>query len=106
MQATAQHDQATFEPAIINLPAKGTLFLTFYTDPGHGWLEVPHYLMQELKVIPTPYSYKNYKFSYLEEDCDASAFMEAAKAAGYTVHIKHVNEPRGDSFVRSLARWH
>lgn len=81
------------------------LNLNFFTDPGHGWLEVPHTIVRELGLTPTPYSYRNAEFAYLEEDCDAHAFMEAAKARGFEVALKVIDEPTSDSFVRSLPRY-
>lgn len=56
---------------------------TFYTDSGHGWLEVPVQLCIELGLQGkiSGYSYRNFDKLYLEEDCDASVFIEAyAKA--------------------------
>jgi len=56
---------------------------TFYEDPGHGWLRVPLAELAELGIegAITPYSYQDNEFAYLEEDCDAAAFI-AAKAWG------------------------
>jgi hypothetical protein len=51
----------------------------FYTDAGHGWLAVPIKDLKELGIENsiTLYSYMRGKTAYLEEDCDAGAFMEA-----------------------------
>jgi hypothetical protein len=40
---------------------------------------------------------------YLEEDCDASLYLDAAKAAGYTLNIveKYTN---GDSPIRTMCQ--
>ncbi|CAB4122771.1 hypothetical protein UFOVP33_50 [uncultured Caudovirales phage] len=81
-----------------------TVTLNFYTDPGHGWLEVEKTLIRALHLQPSTYSYQRDDMAYLEEDCDAYAFMEAAKAKGITVSIQSHNEPMRDSFVRSLPR--
>lgn len=61
--------------------------LTFHTDPGHGWLEVSRSDLAELGIAAsvTPYSYQDAGRVYLEEDCDASLYLEAAKAAGWRV---------------------
>lgn len=80
------------------------LTLNFYTDPAHGWLEVSKQLIRALHLQPSAYSYHRDEMAYLEEDCDAYAFMEAAKAKGITVSIQSHNEPRNDSWVRSLPR--
>jgi len=69
--------------------------LTFHADRGHGWLEVPRAHIDELGLADqiSAYSYamasthKRAGMVYLEEDCDASLYLDAAKAAGYTLHI-------------------
>ena len=50
-----------------------------YTDPGHGWLEVPKHLLVELRIQwdISSYSYMRGHLAYLEEDCDAGAFVVA-----------------------------
>lgn len=86
------------------LNADKTLTLRFFTDPGHGWLEVNKTLIRALHLQPSAYSYHRDDMAYLEEDCDAGDFMEAAKAAGWEINIQSHNEPRNDSWVRSLPR--
>jgi hypothetical protein len=85
-----------------------TLRLTFHTDPGHGWLEVHRPLAVKLGIASkiSPYSYRSHDGDtyYLEEDCDAGLFMDAAKAAGYVVNIVERNSPNADSFIRTLRR--
>lgn len=56
--------------------------LTFYEDSGHGWLEVPIALCRELGLQGkiTGYSYCRGHNLYLEEDCDASTFIDAMVA--------------------------
>ena len=53
--------------------------LTFYEDSGHGWLEAPIELCRELGLQHqiTGYSYCKGLNVYLEEDCDASTFINA-----------------------------
>ena len=53
----------------------------YYSDPGHGWVKVPVSLLGELGIAGkiTPFSYLRGKFAYLEEDCDAMAFIMAYK---------------------------
>jgi hypothetical protein len=45
---------------------------THYTDPGHGWVEVPRALLHELGIADkiTGYSYQRGEDVFLEEDCD------------------------------------
>jgi hypothetical protein len=77
--------------------------LTFHTDAGHGWLEVAIDDIRELQItnLISGYSYVKGERAFLEEDCDASQFMQSAKAKGWILNVteKHTN---GDSFVRSL----
>ena len=55
------------------------LRFTFYSDPGHGWLAVPAWVLRLSGVADkiTPYSYINGDTVYLEEDLDCSTFMRA-----------------------------
>lgn len=57
------------------------------SDPGHGWLKVPHKLLQTWGIADkiTSYSYQRGDYAYLEEDCDLTLFMERAKELGVTV---------------------
>jgi hypothetical protein len=62
----------------------------FHSDPGHGWLAVK---LSDLKMLGietqiTPYSYVKGKTVYLEEDCDMSTFMSAAKDKGIDVEVR------------------
>jgi hypothetical protein len=76
--------------------------LTFYSDPGHGWLKVPRSLVTRLAVEVTPFSYQRGDYVYLEEDLDAGALVKAARAAGMTVTFnpQHTNRR---SRIRSYA---
>ena len=53
--------------------------LKFFEDPGHGWLEVPLAQVAALGITNkiSGYSYRKGTMAYLEEDCDASVFLEA-----------------------------
>lgn len=64
--------------------------LTFHTDPGHGWLEVSRADLATLGIAGnvSSYSYQNRDRVYLEEDCDATLYLEAAKAAGWRVTMR------------------
>lgn len=52
---------------------------TFYSDPGHGWMKVHRQDLRTLGLILkiSPYSYMRGDYAYLEEDLDASVFIEA-----------------------------
>ncbi len=58
------------------MKTKKRLNLIFHSDPSHGWLEVPKYLLpEEIVAQITPYSYQDGLSYYLEEDKD---YMTAA----------------------------
>jgi len=59
--------------------------LTFLSDPGHGWLRVPMKLLEDwnIDILITEYSYRTKEFAFLEEDCDASVFIDEAKKRNY-----------------------
>lgn len=63
---------------------------TFFSDPGHAWLKVPRSEIHDLGIRSTisHCSYQRGNFVYLEEDCDASKFIDAKMAAGFEVKFK------------------
>ena len=78
------------------------LYLTFHSDPGHGWLQVPITLLRESGIKITGFSYYSDKTEnvFLEEDCDAPKFKRYLKDK----EIHHVirEEYSENSFVRNL----
>jgi hypothetical protein len=54
----------------------------FISDPGHGWVKVPVYLLSALNIADkiSHYSYYRAGYGYLEEDCDLSVFFNAYRA--------------------------
>jgi hypothetical protein len=75
----------------------------FHHDPGHGWLAVK---LSELKMFGiedkiSSFSYVKGKTAYLEEDCDAMTFIQAAKARGITVELRE-GPQRDRSPIRSF----
>ena len=80
--------------------------LTFHADPSHGWLEVDFADLEALHITAqvSRYSYHSGSRAFLEEDCDAGLYLDAAKGQGWVVNIteKFTN---GDSFVRNLSRF-
>ena len=87
--------------------ATTTLEYNYYTDPGHGWLEVSIEELELLGILDqiSCYSYSKAGKAYLEEDCDMALFMNAIEARGLTVKLVHHNEPRNDSIIRSYRRF-
>lgn len=51
----------------------------YYRDPGHGWVAVKRKLLSDLGILHkiTSFSYQKGKTVYLEEDLDASTFIDA-----------------------------
>ena len=80
--------------------------LTFHCDSGHGWLEVPRADAVALGLADkiSGYSYQGGHSLYLEEDCDAGLYLDAAKAAGYTLQIVE-KYTAGDSPIRHFDRF-
>jgi|WetSurMetagenome_2_1015567.scaffolds.fasta_scaffold241890_2 hypothetical protein len=78
------------------------LNLTRHSDGGHSWLEVPRDILDQSGIDVSPFSYYDdkKKLCYLEEDCDAPRFLEAAKNKSWQIFEteKYQDTP---SFVRS-----
>lgn len=56
-----------------------TQFFHWHDDGSHAWLQVPIALLFDLHIEEkiSYYSYMEGKYAYLEEDCDASTFLNA-----------------------------
>jgi hypothetical protein len=82
------------------------LELTFYQDPGHGWLQVSHDLINRLGIGNkiTTYSYMDSHSAYLEEDCDLSLFMKEAEKAGFEISF-YDRITNYDSPIRNYQRY-
>ena len=80
----------------------GQAMYKFISDPGHGWLEVTRAELEALGLLDkiSHYSYQRGGFVYLEEDCDASLFVEAKKARGEPLEIRA--EHQENTFIRNL----
>lgn len=74
----------------------------FHSDPGHGWLEVKYRELKDLGIEDkiSSYSYIKGDAVYLEEDCDASVYLNAMKAKGNEVEFIELNEPKDYSKIR------
>jgi len=58
-----------------------------YCDPGHGWVKVHQSFLVKLigrhwRQVFTPFSYERGEWLYLEEDEDASRFVNWCRANG------------------------
>jgi hypothetical protein len=88
----------------------------FWNDPGHGWLEVRRSDLKLMGIIQkiSGYSYEDREGNvYLEEDCDASIYIEtlwcnmlqsAEFQAWRAQHLK--DEYRESIFIRNLPHFH
>lgn len=63
--------------------------LNVYNDPGHGWVAIKRAVLIKLGIEHkiTPYSYQRGQTAYLEEDCDASTLIGAARDAGIALEF-------------------
>ena len=78
----------------------------FWTDPGHGWIEVTAADMNAVDLAPeaiSGYSYVKGNTFYLEEDCDASKFIAAYQAKIGTAP-QFINKYQAVTFIRTLPR--
>ncbi len=82
--------------------------LTWYSDPGHGWLRVPMAAVVEAgvagQISTCSYMCEGNGLAYLEEDCDATIFLDAV---GFDRHgdatIPERAPTKGESSIRRLA---
>mgnify|MGYP000041004342 FL=1 len=79
-----------------------TMKKVFHSDPSHGWLAVK---LDELKMLGitqdiSNFSYVKGKTAYLEEDCDAPKFIQAAHAKGIVVEIRQGPQRESYSPIR------
>ena len=79
-----------------------TIKRIYHQDPGHGWIAVKVAELVELGIADkiTQCSYYRGGTAYLEEDQDATTYINAQKARGVTVEFdsRHTN---GNSPIRS-----
>lgn len=84
-----------------------TLKLKSYTDAGHGWIAVKRDVLQAWGILDQvthcSFQSKTGKTVYLEEDCDATLFMNQAKTRGVQVEFK--NSYKEVSPVRNYPRF-
>jgi len=81
--------------------------LDFISDPGHGWCKTPVKLLQKLDLVEkiTHYSYIRGDYAYLEEDCDLSLLMAAARDKGIALSFRERNSPERPSRVRNYEHY-
>lgn len=86
--------------------------IKFWEDPGHGWMQVPIGLINAAKkekgLKVSGYSYKNKDYGFLEEDCDAPAFMNCFPEYNFRdlfLNCIITSEHRENIFIRNLNRF-
>jgi len=79
---------------------------TFYSDPSHGWLEVPKIELKELDIFNkiSEYSFINEDMAYLEEDCDINIFINAYKLK-YNIDPAIYEPIEDNNLIRSYSRF-
>lgn len=81
---------------------------TFFSDPGHGWLKVRRNDLKRLnlehKISYCSYERKGYV--YLEEDGDASLFIESMRAAHWQFTIQKTQYTNKQSKIRGYSSYY
>ena len=82
------------------------LTLSYFTDPGHGWVGVKIQVLKNLGIADkvSHYSYMRGASAYLEEDCDLGLLYTTCDALGIKIDLlpKHTNNR---SPIRSYATY-
>lgn len=82
------------------------LTLDYVQDPGHGWIAADIHALRQYNLTDkvSEYSYRDGDLVWLEEDCDASLYLNALRRAGipFTLKESHTNH---DSRIRRLPRF-
>lgn len=80
--------------------------LTYYQDPGHGWIATTNAMIQKLGIAGkiSQYSYTDGDRVFLEEDLDAYHLVNALRATGEPIEIVE-SFSKTDSFIRRLPRF-
>jgi hypothetical protein len=73
--------------------------LDFISDPAHGWIKIPKNLVFGLEF--SQFSYQDKKYYYLEEDCDASKYLDLIHGAGVKTEFNEITYNE-DCFIREL----
>tara|TARA_X000001388_G_scaffold12770_1_gene7563 strand:- start:1135 stop:1413 length:279 start_codon:yes stop_codon:yes gene_type:complete len=83
-----------------------TQHLIFYSDPKHAWLKTSLEDLKKLKIENkvSTYSYINGDHVYLEEDCDATLYLNTLKDYGIDYLIED-NYCNNDSIIRTYNRY-
>lgn len=89
-----------------------TTKVKWFSDPGHGWLRVPLEQIVELGIKDdvSPFSYMDETYAYLEEDQDATHWLNTAFEGDVEAYRNFSNqlddEYQDRTFIRNLAGYH
>jgi hypothetical protein len=102
MQQRVKGQQVTSKTGSLSQSYQGTY--RFFIDSGHGWLEVPQSEVVASGAKISAYSYYDpvTGMAYLEEDCDAPAFL---RATGKDRKGSSIGETVESSAPRRLPRY-
>jgi hypothetical protein len=80
----------------------------FHSDPGHGWLAVKRKELKDLGIFEkvSGYSYQRGQTVYLEEDCDASLFLNAKKKANKDMAVATRDSFQENTPIRGYENFH
>ena len=78
-----------------------------YADPSHAWVKVKLAELEKLGILKyiTSFSYVRGNHAYLEEDQDATTFVDALEARGVEPKFKFHHTDR-QSKIRGYSRFH
>jgi len=79
---------------------------TFFNDPGHAWLKVTKAELLRLGIADqiSSFSYMDNRHAYLEEDSDASRFIETLTKQGIEIEIEE-HFTNDESKIRSYPQY-
>jgi hypothetical protein len=86
-------------------PQRSFLLLTYWQDPGHGWLEVPRHLVpDEILAQISHHSYQIGGDLFLEEDDDMPKYINYLKNEGVEYKVAEINCDK-ECFIRKYQRF-
>lgn len=82
------------------------LVFKHYSDDSHGWIAVKKKLIDDLNLSKkiTVFSFQKGKTVYLEEDCDASVFLDELKKRDMNCQIISIHH-KNKSPIRGYERY-
>lgn len=81
--------------------------MTFFNDPGHGWLKVNKSVLSTLGIVNkiSGFSYMKNDYVYLEEDLDTGIFFDALVEKGFEKQeVVNFKQSIKDRYVENSSR--